>query len=289
MENCIKFIPDHSINLNIRKSSSCKQFPEHTHDCTELAIVLKGSATHIIDGVPHFAKAGDVYVIKPGVSHGFEDTRSFEHYVFSYMPDMLETLGSDIRGTAGFQTLLAIGHRKGGGEFDAMLSLSLDALAQVEAIVESAMKELSQGRPGCESLAKAKFMEIAVFLSRKREEQEPKAGTPLDVERAAKLASRLEARYKEPPELPLAAKELGLSERQLRRVFKKHYSMAPMDYLMRVRTGHAMELLDSSDMSLAEIACACGFSDSNYLSRQFKKATGIPPSEWRRSRTPLQR
>jgi hypothetical protein len=62
-------------------------------------------------------------------------------------------------------------------------------------------------------------------------------GAPLDVERAAKLASRLETRYQEPPRLPKAARELGVSERQLRRIFLRHYGVSPLDYLMKSGRG----------------------------------------------------
>jgi quercetin dioxygenase-like cupin family protein len=111
----IKFKPDHSLRINIRKSLLKRGggFYEHTHDCTEVAIVTRGSATHIVNGRGHFVKSGDVYVIKPGVSHGFENADEMVHYVFSYMPEMLDAIGRDIRMTVGFQTLFAIGHGQG--------------------------------------------------------------------------------------------------------------------------------------------------------------------------------
>jgi len=284
MPDCIKFIPDHSLNLNVRASVASKPFREHTHDCTELAIVFKGSAKHIINGRPHLAKAGDVYVIKPGSSHGFADTNDFSHYVFSYMPDMLEPSGADMRGSSGFQALFAIGQQSSGPEFNSMLRLSLEDLAKVRALVEAILAELSAKRPCYEAMAKALFSETVAFLSRRHEEQEDRSGTPLDVDRAARLASRLERRFMEPLNLQQAAKELGVSERQLRRIFHRHYGVSPVDYLMRTRVNRATELMNSSDMTLAEIAFACGFTDANYLSRQVKKATGLPPTEWRARR-----
>ena len=48
-------------------------------------------------------------------------------------------------------------------------------------------------------------------------------------------------------------------------------------YLNRVRINRVKELLKTTDMKLAEIAALTGFSDEFYLSRQFKKATGVSP------------
>jgi AraC-like DNA-binding protein len=284
MSHCIKFMPDHSINLNIRRSTDGRPFPEHTHDCTELAIVMKGSASHLINGHAHPARAGDVYVIKPGVSHGFADTDGFVHYVFSYMPDMLDSLGPDIRRTTGFQTLFAIGHSPANASFNSMLCLSMDGLAHFERLAESIIGEFQSMRTGYESLAKARFVEIITLLLRSYDEQGSRGGTPLDVERAARLASHLECNFKDAPGMPSIARRLGVSERQLRRIFGRHYGMSPLDYLMKVRINRAASLLNSSDMTLPEIAFACGFTDANYLSRQFKSHTGISPSRWRERR-----
>jgi AraC-like DNA-binding protein len=45
----------------------------------------------------------------------------------------------------------------------------------------------------------------------------------------------------------------------------------------------AVRLLSSSAMSVKEIAAACGYSDSNYFCRIFKKNTGTSPGQFRRS------
>ena len=281
---CIEFKPDHSLRLNIRKSAAGKPFREHTHDCTELTIVTRGTALHSINGRPHLAKAGDIYVIRPGVSHGFSETSNFVHYVFSYMSELLDSIGSDLRQISSYQTLFALGHSPANSQFDAMLCLSFESLSKVESLMEATLAELAAKQPGYESLAKARFVEIVTLLVREHMSQGPRGGTPLDVERAAKLASRMEGRFSEDFDLALAAKELGVSDRQMRRIFQKHYGVPPIEYLMRLRISRAGTLLDSSDMTVSEVAFACGFSDSNYFSRQFRSSTGLSPREWRNCR-----
>ena len=73
------------------------------------------------------------------------------------------------------------------------------------------------------------------------------------------------------------AKMVYLSPAYLSRVFKQETGMNFNEYLNRVRINRVKELLKTTDMKLAEIAALTGFSDEFYLSRQFKKATGVSP------------
>ena len=51
--------------------------------------------------------------------------------------------------------------------------------------------------------------------------------------------------------------------------------------IVLVKIHRAMEFLIRSDMTIAEIAAATGFSDSLYFSRQFRKFTGCSPRNYR--------
>ncbi len=72
-----------------------------------------------------------------------------------------------------------------------------------------------------------------------------------------------------------------LSASSLQRAFEKHFGVSPNQYLNRLRMNKAMELLSEKELSVKEIAYACGFSDEKYFSRAFKKRYGYPPSKLR--------
>ena len=57
--------------------------------------------------------------------------------------------------------------------------------------------------------------------------------------------------------------------------------MTPQRYLLDVRIRHASSMLRDSTLNVTEIALRCGFDDSNYFSRIFRKYTGHSPSEFR--------
>ena len=89
--------------------------------------------------------------------------------------------------------------------------------------------------------------------------------------------------------LDALAEIADLSPSHFSRMFKQSRGVSPGDYLLRRRVERTMELLSGTDLTLAEIALAVGFSDQSHCSRSFRKLTGICPSEYRSSRHSSQR
>ena len=68
-----------------------------------------------------------------------------------------------------------------------------------------------------------------------------------------------------------------------RRCFKKYYAQSPMNYVALYRLKYAQELLLKSSLSISEIAAECGFRDSSYFVKVFRKYLGQTPSEYRKA------
>jgi YesN/AraC family two-component response regulator len=65
--------------------------------------------------------------------------------------------------------------------------------------------------------------------------------------------------------------------------FKNSFHISIIEYLTKVRIEHAIKLLDNESMSIKNIAIACGYSDQNYFTKVFQKATGLTPRDYRLS------
>lgn len=76
------------------------------------------------------------------------------------------------------------------------------------------------------------------------------------------------------------AKNAGLSRSHLYRIFVRHLSLSPNEYLTQYRINQACILLRTSGLSVGEIASSVGFDDQLYFSRVFKKLKGVPPSQY---------
>lgn len=86
-------------------------------------------------------------------------------------------------------------------------------------------------------------------------------------------------------ELNLTATEVaaaaGLSERTLQRRFAAEFGQSWGQTLKRVRMIRAVELLALRQMSVVQIALACGYSSTSAFNRNFKGYAGLTPTEFR--------
>jgi YesN/AraC family two-component response regulator len=82
-------------------------------------------------------------------------------------------------------------------------------------------------------------------------------------------------------DLAAAAEQARLSRYHFCRVFQKTTGMSFQEYVTERRMQKAKELLKDSGRTITEIAHFVGYSDPNNLIRNFKKRTGLTPSEFR--------
>jgi len=73
----------------------------------------------------------------------------------------------------------------------------------------------------------------------------------------------------------------NLSESHYRSLFKHQTGYAPMDYFIRLRVHKACQLLDTTNLSVKEVARLTGFDDALYFSRAFKTVIGLSPANYR--------
>ena len=65
--------------------------------------------------------------------------------------------------------------------------------------------------------------------------------------------------------------------------FKEHYRITFVEYLNKVRVGHACKLLGEQEEYVVEIAYKCGFNNLANFNRQFRKIKNMTPSEYRKT------
>lgn len=99
--------------------------------------------------------------------------------------------------------------------------------------------------------------------------------------RLRSMISYINQNYPEKMTLPQIAKTAGVSEREATRCFKKCIGQSPMEYLIKYRLNQAKKLLLETDMSITSICQQCGFSDSAYFGKVFRRSYGMTPSEYR--------
>ena len=94
----------------------------------------------------------------------------------------------------------------------------------------------------------------------------------------------MENHIADPLTLLQLAKLVGISERQLNRIFKKNLGRSTMAYYRSIRLGKAENLLRNSNLKISEIAEATGFSNQSHLTGLFSGSHGCAPSQYRLKR-----
>jgi len=93
-----------------------------------------------------------------------------------------------------------------------------------------------------------------------------------------RAAALMEANIEEPMSLDELATSVGVSRRQIERLFKRHLNLVPTRYYLELRLRRARELLLQTPMSIMDITIACGFQSPPHFSRCYRSLFGYPPS-----------
>lgn len=75
----------------------------------------------------------------------------------------------------------------------------------------------------------------------------------------------------------------GVKQFEFPRVFRSSVGITPYQYILQERVDWAEHLLQSTDMSLAEISYTAGFSSQSHFTRTFRKQKGVTPQSSRRA------
>jgi len=100
---------------------------------------------------------------------------------------------------------------------------------------------------------------------------------------AARVRDYIEAHAAEPILLGDLASLAGMEIHKVARAFKRTFGIAPHRYILRARVARAKAMLRKHELSLVDVALTAGFSNQSHFTKVFKKATGLSPSNYRKS------
>ncbi len=253
----------------------------HSHDgYSELVIVMEGSAEHIVCGDLQKIRKGDVFVISNDIQHGYKNAENFHICNIMFNPRFFFTSENDLTTSAGFQALFVLEpHYTKEGFFKNRLRLAIDDFMKVCKMIEDIYEEYYLRKDGRKTVITSCFLRLCVELSRLYSFDS--LGADENIINLAKAITYIEKNFGKKIKVPFLAEISNYSERQFIRVFKEAFNCTPTDYITNIRVKNAKQLLAASNYSITEVAFRCGFSDSNYFSRAFKKATDLSPTQYR--------
>lgn len=138
------------------------------------------------------------------------------------------------------------------------------------------------GKMYAETIAEALALRF-LHLGSTVEVETPAKISALPGNKLARVKELVESSLDQDLTLEALADEVGYSRAHFLRMFRESMGMTPHQYVIQRRIAHAEKLLAANQLGVAEIALACGFSSQAHLTLAFRKRTGVPPAEYRRS------
>ena len=83
--------------------------------------------------------------------------------------------------------------------------------------------------------------------------------------------------------IPELSAMCDISEDYFRKIFKNTFGISPRKYINELKISYSKELITSGMYTITEAAELSGYTDMSYFSREFKKAFGICPADYKKS------
>ena len=266
MESDIKSLSFQLESITKSKYDSDWHSTLHTHPFTELFYVVDGKGEFNIQGQRFPVKPNDFVIINPQV----------EHTELSSPDEPLEYIVLGIRGLS-FSNLTPVSEGGHPFSFFNLRDEQKDILRYLNAMVQEATSQQMSYELMCHNL-----LEILLIKILRHQHFDLEVGKQSKATKDISFIKHyLETYYHESIQLEDLASMTHLSRFYISHSFKKEIGMSPMEYLIDIRIKESKILLRTTNYSISQVADIVGFTTPTYFSKQFRKSTGISPTDYR--------
>lgn len=248
------------------------QSQPHSHDYTEISIILEGSAHYYFDNQDLLLPANSILIFNPGVSHyEIQAAGSQSHQLhigirnFAFAGYAKDTFPNR-------QVLMTLTHQPN----------------RVMDLVWRLVEEIHQERSDYRVMTKVLVMELMVNLVRQLADHQSLSGHTLSERDSrkqtlvAEAMTYIDSHFDLDLTLDSIAQELMISPTYLSKIFKEVQDTTVIAYLIDVRMKEAANRLKATQAPVKTIAVEVGYQDPLYFSKQFKRSLGQSPRDFRR-------
>lgn len=172
-----------------------------------------------------------------------------------------------------------------------MLCIRGETDAQRKLLGKLRSLSLLQSQADVEFQTRSLMGEIWLFLLSVIQEADRSAYCPAakNQDRILTMMAFIQENYVEKLTLEQIADAASISTRECLRCFRESIHQSPMDYLIEYRVQVAKKLLETTNLSITEIALRCGFNSNSYFTKIFHRSCGKTPNAYRRQLQSLEK
>ena len=263
-ESICRFMPTKKYRGDIKTIHFVYETDFHTfnqpffYSIFRVHLVTKGIATLKIHDRTYELKKGTVFFAFPAGLYNIEASEDFEYYYISFMgcASLLDELGINIYRPV------------------------YDGYEHLIPFWEQSIKRIN--KTNITILTESVFLYTLSFIDNfeTKERTENSTDNIFDM-----IVDYIDNHYRD---YDLSLKKLAdifsYTEKYLSHLFKKNMDISFKSYINKLRLQYSYELIENSNQSVADIALLCGYSDSLYFSKVFKKARGLTHTQYIKER-----
>ncbi len=244
----------------------------HSHDFYELYFLLDGKRTFFIGNKMFNVESNTLVVVPPYVLHKTEGT-AFKRVNVNFSPDILTKAEAEFLNKTCKLTAVKLSKEYR----DVIYKLVMEgATMQSQHLGSKAESQIALGKAILVLLSLQESISLSsASISHKSTDVSPEV---------LKIVYYINTHYDEDIKLADLCDIFHLSKAALCKKFKEVMNCSIMKYVLELRLNKAKALLRDTNKSIEKIADTCGFSSANYFGLIFKKAIGLSPLNFRKSR-----
>lgn len=243
-------------------TSTNNSFGAHLHRQIELIVVLEGTMTVSVDHTQYVLSINDGIIIFPNQLHSLYTENHSQILLCIFEKEFCPS----------YKNIFQIGHP----------TIPTFTLNQHSPHSNVAVNGLLSLTPECSLLLSEGYLTLllASILEHIKLSTEP---TYADFELEQNLLLYIDAHYTEDLSLEILSKEFGVSRFRLSRLFADTLHTSFPSYVNSKRLEYGKSRLESTTLSVTQLALDAGFGSSRTFFREFKHTYGISPGEYRKN------
>ena len=242
--------------------------PVHWHDELEIIYVKKGQLFISIQEERFEGRKGAVFFVNPRELHFMEsEDLTVEYYTLIFPSEFISFQSDDVMEKKKYVIPPRINH--------------VEVEQKIETIIQYLIKINDEREFGFELRTRILLLEIMEQILLNKSFLTTSIGNDVAFQR--ELISYIQEHFAENISLQMLSEEFHLSKKYISEYFVNHFSIGFMQYVGHLRMTKAKRMLGETNLSVTEVAMACGFNSVNLFIRKFKELYQVTPLQYRKS------
>lgn len=266
--------------IQVRTHTRFIHFPEHTHNYIEMVYMCSGKTHHVINGQDVFLKEGELLILNQKATQEIYPAEKDDIAVnFIILPEFFDYGLKMMEAEENLLRSFIIDCLRGENESSGYLHFKVADILPVQNLLENLIWTIVNKQPNKRSINQATmgllFLQLMNYMD-KMETDENGEQQKLVIT----VLSYIEEHYRD-GELSELAKSLHYDFYWLSKEVKKRTGKTYTELVQTKRLNQAAYLLNSTSMSVMDIAMAVGYDNISYFHRIFQKKYGVTPRKYR--------